>query len=458
MKRKGGFTLIEILVSISAILLVTAIALPTVKDSLKSNTVARSASTVRGAFMTARAMAMQTGKPCGVLIERRQRTVSTVSATNDDVFYPDSVGVNFGSRLSYVQVPSSYPSNTGVIAQAYPFVTLTNSADNCSKRYYYYVQRESAELLYAASQSDLFASQLIKPGTVIRTGNRVSSIVSLTPLPSGLGGNGVVVPYDGDPQLVTCGAPVVSPNPLNVNLFKPGVLIQTTDYRFSDASLAGVGPEAMVPYAPVQLEIQLDPIRSALAPLNLPGRSVIDLSVSGSRANPLAFGSQEIVGNNAVSNQEIHGVIVMFAPDGRLDSVYLDRWVNIGTTSPNYVLRWERQPPPSSLSLLVGFSDGVMQNVEDGANYPESFLDGQAPFAPDYVPNFTNSDCHWVTVDAQSGRSDVSRVTAPPKSEEMRAYYGWPPAPSKPGSLPPPREIMKKRLDRSKQISFGGNL
>lgn len=73
-KLRRAFTLVELLIVISIITLVTAIALPTVRDQLRDQKAKRTASLVRAFIDTARARAVNTGKPYGVVIKRSGTT------------------------------------------------------------------------------------------------------------------------------------------------------------------------------------------------------------------------------------------------------------------------------------------------------------------------------------------------------------------------------------------------
>lgn len=442
MKRTSGFTLIEILITVGIIVLVTALALPTVKDALKSNTISRSASLVSGSIVTARALAVQKGLPCGVLIERRR----TNYAQGDGGSYIEGEeGANYSAQLSYVQVPSKITA----AAAAYPYVSLENASDNCSKRYHYYVKKEDAELLYAASRGETFASRLIGIGTQIKVRDRISTIVALTTLDAGLNEN-VVQEYTGRPEDLDCGSAVIDPTGAQIQA-GPGVRVTTADTVVSEKSIGGTvngsGPDSgsMTFYTGYDLEITLNPIKAALSPLNLPGRTVIDLSVSGSRENPLAFNAQEISGLNRIDNKELHGVMLLFSPDGRLDSVYVDQWNDNGQR-----FDWVRFDPPPSISLLVGQSNGVLGNVDLAANYPTSLFDGPL-YEPPQLLNFVNNDCHWVTIDSSSGHTEVSPVASQPNQGFFEGYYDL-------DASSDARTVVKRRIEQSRQLAYGGAL
>ena len=102
-RRSHGFTLIELLVALTIASVLTAIALPTLKESLRQNALSRSASLVKGAFINARAQAITTGRPFGLVIERRLNDLGSGDPTTMD-FVP----ANYATRLYYVQSPIEY--------------------------------------------------------------------------------------------------------------------------------------------------------------------------------------------------------------------------------------------------------------------------------------------------------------------------------------------------------------
>ena len=71
-RNENAFTLIEIMIAIAIASVLTAIALPTVKESMRQSINSRSASLVKGALLNARAQALRTGRPFGVVLERQR--------------------------------------------------------------------------------------------------------------------------------------------------------------------------------------------------------------------------------------------------------------------------------------------------------------------------------------------------------------------------------------------------
>ena len=114
--RNRAFTLVELLVALTIASVLTAIALPTLKDSLRQNALSRSASLVKGAFINARAQAIRTGRPFGIVIERRRNDLGSGSLNQLDL-----LTTNYATRLYYVQTPIEYRGDvTG--AAAIPFL------------------------------------------------------------------------------------------------------------------------------------------------------------------------------------------------------------------------------------------------------------------------------------------------------------------------------------------------
>ena len=219
-----------------------------------------------------------------------------------------------------------------------------------------------------------------------------------------------------------------------------------------------------VDHQPYPFEILSLPTRAPLNPVNLPGKTVVDLSISGPASNPAAFGTQAIVGNNTVPNgYEFNDVIVMFSADGRIDSIYADQWNGTAFQLTRFV-------PSATVSFAIGYVDGIVENIDDIARYPELVpntvfptsatdpaLANPLPPAPlellGQVPNFANSECAWVGVRPLSGAIQLGSLAAQPPLGELTTYYGFgPPANT------PSRTIVNARLLQARRLLSAGAL
>ena len=147
-ETRTAFTLVEILVAMTIATVLTAIALPTVKEAFRQNVTGKSASLVKGAFINARAQALRTGRPFGLVIERQRRSVGA-GTPNQLIFSP----ANYATRLYYVQTPIAYRGDIQS-AYAYPFRDLgVGGAPR------FFIPKVSAGLIFAAAQQQQAALQ-----------------------------------------------------------------------------------------------------------------------------------------------------------------------------------------------------------------------------------------------------------------------------------------------------------
>ena len=240
-------------------------------------------------------------------------------------------------------------------------------------------------------------------------------------------------------------------------------------------------PGGLTPFQPYAFKFQTNPVRAPLAPVTLVGKSVIDLSVSGTSSSPIAFNAQTII--DAIPGSAplplnadvlLNDVMVVFSPDGQLDGLYFDRrGLNAGGTS---IQRFDvlRLDPASTVAFNVGFVDGLLENVDDGARYPEIVpgttfqphaddvpLDGVPPLTEptsslevDRVPNFANSDCAWITIHPLSGAVSLDTVASQPPLSQLSTYYGYLPAANSQTS----RRVISDRLIQSRRLSTAGTV
>jgi Tfp pilus assembly protein FimT len=497
-----AFTLVEVLVTMAIISAVTVLALPSIKESLRSTMLSQSTNLVTGSFLNARSMAIRSGKPYGVIIRRKQVDITT-GETNGTVKLGSSNirldGSNIGSRIEYVQAAGlngMYPAagnNAGYFFESGyyrggspgPLATALGSAianvSPCNRIEAIFVPFADAELLYAAALGrNPSASLLIGVGcevelTQASTASVRGTIRSLIAV-DGTSGNQLLDyiettgPCNGN-SVVDPGAGVLD---------GAGTIILLDD-AYTDQGRIGSATPAVDYATGGDLRIQMRPIKAPLTSVDLPGRVVIDLSVSGSRTQPTAFASQEIIGDGGlvfdqpdasgsvtIVDNSLIGIGIMFAPDGRVESVYRE---SLGAGG---YFQYQRFEPPPNLSFLIGYSNAIAsENLDDIARYqiqwssiagrnvtfPSPTMDDVPEYdaigAPDeeawnprVVPNFANPDCRWATLMTATGAVRVDSV-APPNPSLFTT--------SLPAGTYTAREITRLRIEDSKRIIFGGN-
>ena len=435
-----AFTMVELLVTVAIIAGLTAIALPTIKESLRSNMVSSAANVVSGALINARAISMARQQRYGIRIERRNHRLTPVNNATTGARYPlntlaadplvdksfDFEGLNYGSRIYYAQSPKDYLK----AKVAYPFATLQDPDNNCTRSFGFFVSQSDADLLYAAAKTpDSRAGQLISVGTSLRIGSgsstRVALVRRLIPINSDLLSSGLLIGFSNAGP-VTCPPEVIVPTGANAPawMLEPGTVVITEDEFSLDPARSGsysfnfdtVDNAGNIP--PVELAIEMNPVRAPFAPINLAGKASIDFSVSGSRTRPIAFGIEGIASTGTLANSPVdilyppagqtndaHDIIIMFSADGSVDSIYFD----VVDGDGNFIL--QRFPAPPSLSLLVGYSDGVLPSTLDLAVVPDKPMGvTRDDLRLRNRPNFTNPECAWVTLNGGNGNVRVDPV------------------------------------------------
>ena len=352
------------------------------RDALRSNLITSSANTVLGALQNARSIAIATGEPHGVVFERRREeligqadgTALPLRGLVGEAASPpradrpnqgtdavlDIDGVDASSRIYYAQRPPEYLGQE----VAYEFLTLADQNNNCLKLRGLFVPQTDGGLLYAAARGRGRFSQLIGAGTTVRIRDGRRERISAVESPFTLGGRSftglINVGGPGDiatnlhsfilesnsaaPPCTQVTKPAAADAPPWMGV--PGTIVFTTDRVVDDPRRAGLGAFDLIDNAAdgaIEIGFQLNPVRSALAPISLPGRAVIDLAVSGSRQTPTQFGVETIVGGTdlgladigsggaavvarpTAGINDIGDVIVMFAADGSVESIYQDQ-------------------------------------------------------------------------------------------------------------------------------------
>ncbi|MDM4016553.1 pilus assembly FimT family protein [Roseiconus lacunae] len=487
-----GFTLVELLVALTIASALTAIALPTLKDSMRQNSLSRAASLVKGAFINARSQAIRTGRPFGIVIERRRHSIGNGTADTLDFF-----AANYSSRLYYVQSPLEYRGDyqDAVIYPIFEDTINSSDTDNLAPRFF--VPRESAGLLYAASTPLTFgnataATNLIGTRTKFSVGGtdyvfEISALEKVTldrsNSATGIAGGRTlihpqveqVVPTNASNRLVD--GTLVSFNYIDFsprNAQTSGRYANTQSLTREEAASVSVFPAGLAAFQPLPFKFRSNPIKAPLAPVTMIGKTVVDLSVSGSVRAPVAFNAQAIVDADPsstipslVADQRLNDVIVMFAADGQLDGIYSDQRV-VGSGPVISGFQYQRFDPATTISFNVGFVDGVVNNVDDIARFPESVpgtdyqinandppLETPGPTAALQVkktPNFANTDCAWIHIQPLSGNITLQTVASQPGLARMQAYYGYNAAPGSQFA----RGVASDRIRQSRRLATGG--
>ncbi|GAB6164441.1 hypothetical protein JCM19992_04410 [Thermostilla marina] len=302
--RRAGVTLVELLIVVSIIILMLAVAVPRLRPMMESRRVREASRAVNAYFAAARNRAMETGRPVGVLIERLQRQPEAAVTLRMAEVPPPYAGDTTTARVQ-VRILAGTPS---VLQIRFP---------------------SSGEV---AQISGGFLPVYV--GDPIRLNYRDPPFRLLGP---DTDGDGKV-----NCEVIQAGQPLTAAIPSTVGrLPYPVVTDPAAPWNVpSSASL------------PLPFSIERRPETTAAAPLRLPGRTVIDLAASGTdtmlTATPPAgpaFQPIDKDGDNTNGIQDDSPVIIMFGPEGSVDRIY-HQSIEQRVTEPIFLLigRWDRMP------------------------------------------------------------------------------------------------------------------
>lgn len=365
-KRNGrGYTLVEILVVLFVLMLLAAIALPTVKELLSNQKVSRAAQNMNAFISKARSRAIAEEKPFGVLIERGVGVDDTGNV----------LGLSQSIRMRQI---AGVPPYTGDASNA--FATLRDDPN--------FPNVEIAEFTVKDNQllslsRNIYSDNNLTPqqqdqAAPIRNGDYFE-------LPGGR-----MVPITFMPYNVTAGE--VLPN---------GALVQndgttaranlenadgedTVRVWFSLTNLYPDGARTLNGQT-VKYRIHRRPVVSSVTPFSMPRGVVADLNYSG-------FG---IAGNQFASLTDDKDIEIIFGADGsvlRVTSGWF--WV-----SGSGVADWnETQVAPlGAIYLCIGDADGLVPN--------NLFSQDKKAFS-----NLLNTESVWVSINPYTGRCNASEV------------------------------------------------
>lgn len=297
-EQRAGFTLIELLIVISIFLILTAVALPTVRELIAGRKITGSARSLIAFADVARSRAITDGRPVGILLKR------------------DPVFAGFASTT--VEQLIGVPPYSGDASNAVMSLTVPTGSTIVTATF----DEGDSQLLALA------ASMIGEPNAPIRTGD-------LLELP---GGRRVPI------VLPLVSRPIGSSDPLSITFdtreITSGSGIQSATFPAGNAlALATIPPPPTNPPLMgvgriVHYKILRTPSPSRSVAMNLPRDAVIDLTYSGiGRA-----------GNDFASGVAVD-VAIIFGSDGQI----------IAVTQPDGSLA----PPRGQVFLCVGNSDGV---------------------------------------------------------------------------------------------------
>ena len=421
---RSAFTLIEMMVALTIALVLTAVALPRVKEGLKQNVSTRTATMVKATFENARAQAIRTARPFGVVIHRASNDVDAANALNDPIVTA-AQGANYCDRLSFVQMAFEYRgdiegagalfSNVGVRPS---IICLQSQAGLLTAIALGYIRAQERPIAPGSllSLGDVAApfEVAIPPGQTVA----IETYAALAGEPTDLDGNGVTNASDAGVRVWLRDR---SPYTSSRSRFQTGDVLS---FKFSTV-----------------------PIASPMADVPLPGKAVIDLTCSGvgpevSLFSPRAISDADGFTGTAVwdrpyqfgstTDYEYRDVIVMFNGSGQLDSIYIDQYVaNSGPDnsieSDDYI--YAKIPIADPISLLVADVRNVVlpETMSVSPQRPAGITTTDVPtsYEPtsDITPNFGYLDNAWLTVSPLSGRVDLSPVANAFELTELTARH-----------------------------------
>lgn len=375
---RRGFTLVELLIVMAVLVLLAAVALPSVKELLKDQKGSQAARLIQSYAESARARAIATGRPVAMVIDRMYVDGSRDLAGNDSC-----------TRLSIGEV---FPPYEGDWSSALATI-ITRTADAGGGpplprgRQYAQIQFDHAASLYSVGTGPtgmVSAGDLIQFGTSSRLYRVADS------------------PNDADTDVITfIAGSGTTPAYLQIDFDNP-------PYD-EDAGLL-TGEATIFPSAPMTFRIYRKPSKSLAGSITFPRGICIDLASSGIGQSGIQFGTASIAAVSRLGDPErdhlpgAYGPIqIVFDPAGRVQDVFYGLTPIVGGSAGNLLAR---RPADSTIHLLIGKTEQVVPSP--------------AYLGPTIVPAFDETDDvnynlldpanFWVSINPFTGSITTSQV------------------------------------------------
>jgi prepilin-type N-terminal cleavage/methylation domain-containing protein len=387
--RRRGYTIAELLIVMAIMLMLVAITLPAVKNVMQDGAVREASRQLNSYFAMAKARALNTGRPCGVMMicEAALGIPDPVAAGTNIPQWP----ARQITKMYLAEVPPPYSGSTlatTIGGRGRIMYSLTSGAPPGTIEFHPLISSASG---YIVDQGELpILLSLIADGEVflVRFDYKGAWYVCqrMGPL--------LVFQQPGTRPFGTTQTGATVPVPPAM-----GILPNTGTTPYS-STLAGQT------YQIVRLPRRIG------NPLELTAGTCIDVAYCGIGptnypTNTLQYGMYPAAGSSAAgyqglfpgsppTNPTLQAISIMFQPDGGIDSVFLNNWFFA---------------PPTTVHLLLGRGDKINLPLSSSANHAT----GLNMFDP-AASNLADPQSLWVSISRSTGAVNTSDNMPPAAS------------------------------------------
>ncbi len=386
--RNKGLTLVELLVVMGVLSVLAAIALPNIRTMIKQQRLSRSSASVQAYIDGARAKAISTGQPYGIIIERL--------ATSNAVDRSQS------TLLRYAYSPPAY--NGDVPESAAIVLPSGNLA---------FSPMHAATLVAAAQQRVAGNSEpVVRAGDLITIGS-VGVTLPIMDIRFATAADFAFDPAYRNlmqsPGFVPNNWPLAMPTTAQIQGWPVVVLDNGAAYSPADRIVRVLNPGTLTPFS-----VTRRPRASILPPLEMTEGTVIDLNYSGVGLGNALF-SPVVIENDASStspaffaaDRNYGSVTIMFDPSGAVSQV------RMGTSAADGSI--VALDITSNVFLLVGRTG----NVRPGDNI-NGITGISGPLGQDNsgIANILDLEAVWIVINRQSGEIYTARADELPRAAD----------------------------------------
>jgi type II secretory pathway pseudopilin PulG len=380
--RRLGVTLVELLVVISIMLFLTAIAVPTMKPAMENRQIRDTARAINVFLASARVRAMEAGQPVGILI-RRARNNDSRSEANSTLAMETS-NLHAGTILEHIELPPPYSGETrnAQMVLSRGFIDQnSNGAWDPGEPFtnvFHVMQYNPIPNVIA----DVIAPHMVRPGDLIQFNYQGAWYTIGQP--------------EGSGSLDTLGFFDINPSGTPAHQFQATMTISwPLGYTPPWTAQASLPMPFTILRQPdiTPSQDRLFANRGAVAPLRLPPSVCVDLQCSGTMSRPLLLSAMDI--NTAVVGVQSPDPVLVFSPNGSLARLYA-HGTGMLLTEPLYLMVGRRD---RVFDRPVGpGQDGVSGSLDD---HPA--IDPNPIMPDDRKPNWEDPNNLWAVIQAQSG-------------------------------------------------------